>query len=308
MNPQIISIVTPSYNQGQFIEETLQSVLTQEGEFYLDYIVVDGGSTDRSFEIIGKYETLLKENCSTMEKDNLTFFVNPRRDFRWHRCLGISYRWLSEKDNGQVHALNKGFNLAKGQIYAFLNSDDSYYPQTLNTICHASWGNAAFIYGQGMWISAQGREVLQYPTYPPSVYNLYYQCTLCQPAVFFRAEAFRRQGEFSMEFPDTFDYEYWLRAAFAREKFLYVKALLAKSRMHEENKSMGQRKDISHQVRELKETYYDRSPRRLSKLKLFLTQFAVQRKTVKQVNRLFSALGSDTRYHFWKKLRTFKDL
>src|SRR5210317_1218279 len=90
----IISIVTPSYNQGEFLEETLVSVLSQEGDFFLDYLVIDGASTDGSQEIIRRYAELL-------EKDELPV-----------RCRGIRFRWFSEPDEGQVDALMKGFDLA----------------------------------------------------------------------------------------------------------------------------------------------------------------------------------------------------
>ena len=94
-----ITIVTPSYNQGQFLEETIRSVILQ-GYKNLEYIVIDGGSTDNSLEIIHKYQ------------DYLTY-------------------WVSEPDEGQAEAINKGFNLATGDIFAFLNSDDVYLPETL---------------------------------------------------------------------------------------------------------------------------------------------------------------------------------
>jgi len=303
----IVSIVTPSYNQGQFLEETIQSVLSQKGEFYIDYIIMDGGSTDNSLEIIKKYETLLKKNC-TLEKKQLDFYIKSNPDFNWNQCHGISYRWFSAKDNGQVDALNKGFAMAKGQVFAFLNSDDIYYPRAFDSISRVPWEKTDIVYGRGIWISETGSDILSYPTLSPTPYSLYYQCTLCQPTVFFKKETFEELGEFSIDFPDTFDYEYWLRAAFAKKRFDFLKTRLAKSRMYDENKSLGQRKDISSQVRNLKEKYYDHSPQKLNKLKLFLTQFNVQRKTVKRVNKLFKIMGRDIHYHFWKKLKRFKTL
>ena len=95
-----ISIVTPSYNQGQFIEETIRSILLQ-GYPDLEYIIIDGGSTDQSVEIIKKYEP-------------------------W-----LTY-WVSEKDRGQAHAINKGFARVSGEIGGYLNSDDFYLPNALS--------------------------------------------------------------------------------------------------------------------------------------------------------------------------------
>src|SRR5437868_9654465 len=100
--PPKISIVTPSFNQGQFIEETIRSVLDQNYP-NLEYLVIDGGSTDQTIEIIRKYEAQ------------------------------FSY-WETEKDRGQVHAINKGLARATGDIFAFINSDDIYLPRTFATV------------------------------------------------------------------------------------------------------------------------------------------------------------------------------
>ncbi|UCH95983.1 MAG: glycosyltransferase [Candidatus Aminicenantes bacterium] len=301
MNPKIISIVTPSYNQGQFIEKTIQSVLSQEGEFYIDYIVIDGNSTDESVEIIKKYEHLLKANCKVLEKDGLKFYVKDKKFFQWNNCLGISYRWKSERDNGQVEAVNKGFNIAKGHIFAFLNSDDVYYRDVFKEISGTHWKGADFVYGQGMWISETGEDILSYPTFKPSKYNFFYQCTLCQPTVFFTRDAFFELGDFSMDYPDAFDYEYWLRALFNNKKFLYINAFLAKSRMYIENKSLFQRRDVSEQVKALNGKYYNPAKQKLDKIKLLVSKYRVQRKTVSSVNKLQKYLGTGIRYRFWLK-------
>lgn len=109
------SIVTPSYNQGRFIEETILSVLSQEGDFKVDYVIIDGGSTDHTLDIIKKYEEMVGNN---------RYFL---------RCNGITLRWVSEKDRGQYHALNKGFRMANGEIMAWINSDDKYTPWAFKT-------------------------------------------------------------------------------------------------------------------------------------------------------------------------------
>jgi len=111
-----ITIVTPSYNQGQFIEKTIESVLSQEGNFFIEYIIMDGGSTDSSVEVIKKYDRLLKEE-------------------KWPvKCLGITYSWKSEKDKGQTDAINKGFAVSTGEVLNWINSDDRLVPGALSSL------------------------------------------------------------------------------------------------------------------------------------------------------------------------------
>lgn len=129
----IFTIVTPSYNQGQFIEQTIQSVLSQVGNFSIDYIIADGGSTDNSVEIIKKYAELLKKNLYPIG------------------CNGIDYRWWSRADGGQADALNQGFALTNGTILAWINSDDFYEAGAFQKVADAfrKEPSADLIYGNG---------------------------------------------------------------------------------------------------------------------------------------------------------------
>lgn len=122
-----ISIVTPSYNQGQFIEETIRSVLLQ-GYPELEYIIMDGGSTDGSVEVIKKYRTWLAH-------------------------------WVSENDNGQSSAINAGFRAASGDVFSWLNSDDAYFPGALATVGRrfAGFTQPSVLVGSGDVIGADGR-------------------------------------------------------------------------------------------------------------------------------------------------------
>lgn len=127
----IISIVTPSYNQGQFIERTIQSVLSQKGDFYIDYIILDSASKDETVNIIKKYENLLKHNCTIKNINNLNYYIKKNNKFLYNNCLGISYRWVSKKDKGQVDAIINGFKISRGAVLNWLNSDDTFFDDSI---------------------------------------------------------------------------------------------------------------------------------------------------------------------------------
>jgi glycosyltransferase involved in cell wall biosynthesis len=115
----IISIVTPSYNQGQFISDTIESVISQEGDFYIDYIIMDGASKDNSVDVIRTYSEKVNQCQVVYSKDGV--------EFRGYgTCKGVSYRWWSEKDGGPVEALNKGIDKVIGEYFCWMNSDDRY--------------------------------------------------------------------------------------------------------------------------------------------------------------------------------------
>ena len=292
-NYKTISVVTPSFNQGAFIEETIQSVLSQEGDFFIDYIINDGGSDDDSAFIIRKYEKLLKDNCHVSEKMGLTFFVPGINNFKWNKCLGISYRWVSEKDNGQVDAINKGLRVAKGDVLAYLNSDDVYYPGAFAKVLQKNWHKTDFVFGKGMWISEKGEDLLLYPTFKPTKYNLSSQCTLCQPTVFINRKVFEKLGGFSTRYHCVFDYEYWVRAVFDRKKFTFIKSMLAKSRMYGENKSLSGKDTVAKETDELRKKYYYSPNSRMNRLRLLFSNENVQTETVNRVEKLEKLLSDE---------------
>lgn len=110
------SIITPVYNGDIYISETIESVLSQKGNFEIEYIIMDGGSTDTTLKIIKEYEEKLKNGCWKI------------------KCKNVSFHWFSQKDTGMYDAINNGFAKATGEIYAWINSDDIYLPGAFESI------------------------------------------------------------------------------------------------------------------------------------------------------------------------------
>ncbi len=181
-----ISIVTPSYNQGRFLEETIRSVLLQDYP-NLEYIVIDGGSTDESVDIIRKYAN-------------------------W-----LTY-WTSEPDRGQAHALNKGFGKATGELFCYLNSDDVLMPGTLSAVA-AAWRrirSRRAIAACGGVMFGEGREERRVrPDARPSLKVwLSTDMSLFQPGVFWTRSLHEKIGGFQEDYYFCFDKEFFLQAIF----------------------------------------------------------------------------------------------
>ena len=206
-----ISIVTPSYNQGQFLEETILSVISQDYP-NIEYIVIDGSSSDNSVSIIKKYE---------------------------HH---ISY-WVSENDRGQSHAINKGLKRATGEIVNWLNSDDLLAPAALKIVAKAFIKNqeSDFYYGDYSIIDNVGRELFTRKNAPYFKLSLLYGRQLsCQPAVFFKYALLDRIGYLDENLSFCVDLEFWTRAVKKGSKFYQIKKTIAKARLHNNSKTARQ--------------------------------------------------------------------
>lgn len=236
-----ISIVTPSYNQGEFIEETIQSVLFQKGNFYIDYIIMDGGSTDNSVETIKKYEKLLAENCGIIEKGDLKWYVKKDTDFPWNQCLGISYRWQSEKDKGQVHALKKGFKLARGEIYCWLNSDDIYTnPGVLQGVCtyFEHDPELELLLGDGPFISKTGEKLGLHHVDRINLKELIYlDYHILQPSSFFRKNIYD-ETLLDERFICAFDAKFFIDMISNSVNYKKVNDSFAAFRLYQETKTL----------------------------------------------------------------------
>lgn len=211
-----ITIVTPSYNQGQYIEATIRSVLLQ-GYPKLEYTVMDGGSTDESVEIIQRYEPWLTH-------------------------------WVSEPDNGQSHAINKGLNQGNGDIFTWLNSDDLLLPGALKQIALAYQNNsgAAGWVGHCHRILANGRIL---NTVAPrgltrnQLADWFYDGFFYQPACFFSAKAWQAIGGLDESLNYAMDLDLWLRLSEISE-FAAIPEIIAAAVIHEEAKTRSQKPEV----------------------------------------------------------------
>jgi glycosyltransferase involved in cell wall biosynthesis len=206
------SIVTPSFNQGEFLTEALLSVRDQNYPA-IEHIVVDGASTDNSVEI-------LKKHSGTAGWGHL--------------------RWVSEPDRGQTDAINKGLRMASGDVLAYINSDDSYASGAFE--CVNSFflenPNVDITYGECWFTDQNGRVVRRKKALPFSRARLLRADFIWQPTVFMRAKAWQKVGQFNESLNYAMDYEYWLRAAkcCAIEP---VNRYLANYRWHRDSKTVS---------------------------------------------------------------------
>ena len=197
MNLPSLSIVTPSFNHAEFIERTIQSVLDQ-GYPNLEYLVMDGGSTDGTAEILRRY--------------------------------GGRLRYVSEKDGGQADALNQGFSRTSGEIVAWLNSDDEYLPGAFDAVARFFAANPSveWVYGRCPIIDRQSRPqkalITAYKEFWQRRYSyrrLLIENFIPQPAVFFRRRLLDRVGPLDTGYHNAFDYHLWVRmGAVAAPAFL----------------------------------------------------------------------------------------
>jgi glycosyltransferase involved in cell wall biosynthesis len=241
----IVSIVTPSYNQGEFLAATIESVISQAGDFLIDYIIMDGGSTDTSVEIMQKYERLLQLG-------------------EWPiSCKGITFRWRSEKDHGQADAVNMGFALAQGEILGWLNSDDTYLPGAAAKAVDFFRANpdSVMVYGNAWYTDRRGDITKRYASEPFNMKRIAEKCVICQPSVFIRSAALRSIGALDTGLHAAMDYDLWIRAGKRFPgKIYFIEEYLSTSRMYGENKTLLLRDHIHRETMAVVKKHFGHVP------------------------------------------------
>ncbi len=224
----VVTIVTPSYNMARYLPETIESVLGQDYP-RIEYIVIDGGSTDDSLAILERYQ------------GRLQYFSGP--------------------DRGPSDAIFQGFRRASGQILAWLNADDTLLPGAVSRAVDflEQHADVDVMYGEGWWIDAAGAVIRRYPSLPFDARTLQADCFICQPAAFLRASAYRR-CELDPNQTWSFDYDLWIRMAKAGMRFAFLPEYLAGSRMHSGAMTIQQRSKVFHISMALLKRHYGYIP------------------------------------------------
>jgi glycosyltransferase involved in cell wall biosynthesis len=215
----LVSIVTPVRNGERFVAQTVESVLAQ-GYPHLEYIVVDGGSTDGTLDVLTRFA------------DRITIVRGP--------------------DVGQADAINRGFALARGEVFGWLNADDLYLPGAIEAAVRVfgERPDVGVVYGEADHVDDNGRLIDAYPVEPFDAAMLERRCFICQPASFVRRAAFAAAGGLDPALHYALDYDLWIRLSRVT-RFAFVRKLLAHSRMHSTNKTLGFRREGYRETMEL---------------------------------------------------------
>jgi len=205
----LVTIVTPSFNQGEFLEETIRSVLKQTYQ-KIEYFIMDGASTDNSLQIIQKYQNDLA-------------------------C------WISEKDRGQTDAINKGFSMAHGEILTWINSDDTLESVAVEEAVRFLLDNPkiGMVYGDANYINEEGKVIGRFPAAQTNLKKLRMGYVhIPQQASFFRKTLWDRVGPMDPDFYFAMDYDLWVRIA-GHSEIRYRPGVWANFRLHADAKTIS---------------------------------------------------------------------
>ena len=226
----LVSIVTPSLNQGQFIEQTILSIRRQDYR-NLEHIIVDGGSRDNTLSVLRKHERT------------------------------YNMRWISEPDNGMYQAINKGMKQAKGDILAYLNADDLYLPWTLRVVVERFYHRPSVdvVYGDMIYMPMLGECGFIIFNPPEQILRTHLRLfgSITQPTVFWRRRVLESLNQFDEGLQIVGDYDFWIRAA-RSYRFLKVDEVLAIERAHQQKKSLRSIDDLRQEEDRVKARHYGR--------------------------------------------------
>jgi glycosyltransferase involved in cell wall biosynthesis len=225
----LVTVVTPCLNAAPFIARTVESVLSQDYPD-IEYIVMDGGSSDGTVDVL--------------------------------KAWGGRLEWVSAPDGGAADAINRGFLRSHGTIFGWLNADDTYRPGAIGAAVRSlvSTPEAAVVYGQGVWTDTEDRVLGPYPTVSPyDAARWERECFICQPAAFMTRQAFEAVGMLDPHLQSAFDYDLWIRLS-RGHLFVAIQEILAASRMHPFNKSLGQRRQVFQESIRLLQRHFGFAP------------------------------------------------
>lgn len=233
----LVTIVTPSYNQGEYIEDTLKSVFSQKGNFELEYFVLDGGSSDNTVDVIRKYSRLLKAQK-----------IKPP-------CKRFRFWWFSASDGGQSEALIQGFSMSMGSILGWINSDDYYSsPNSVNNIVSTflKYPKADIVTGNIRHVDVKGNvldehsQVLGTESGFISIKNLeavMRHSTIPQPAAFFRRKVWE-ECELDLSLHYSMDWDLWIQAIKHGHRFYKINEFTACERIQPNAKTVAHKPEM----------------------------------------------------------------
>ncbi len=260
----LVTIVTPSFNQGEFLAATMASVLGQEYP-HIEYIVIDGGSTDKSLSAIKQYA------------DRVAY-------------------WVSEPDHGQAHAINKGLRRASGSILGWLNSDDVLLPNTVSRAVDTFLREAEVdvVYGRLNRIDSDGRS-LPTPILPKDrvtfdQHHAIGECVVNQPGSFWRREIMEHAGLLNEDLNYALDYEYWVRLLLSGAHFKRLPEPVAEFRLSQNSKTVGQTARMAREHLAIIDRFLS-DPDLASRLGVSSTELARQARHGTAVVRLYACYG-----------------